>query len=169
MAAPIVCIYCKQKIDIAKEPFVQMSQSTFAHKSCVAKVQASKIEQQEQDYNELAKYIKELFGANYLSASVTKQIRDFRVEYGYTYKDMLNTLKYWYEVRRASKELAEGRIGIIPYVYEDAKKYYDTIERTNQLNKNVHYNLQMYHIEIDAPRPEEKKPKLFNLGDENNG
>lgn len=163
------CIHCKQKIDIYNEDFVQVGYGKFAHKKCVELEMQSRREQQEQDYKNLTDYIKKLFDIKNLTASITKQIRDFRIEYNLTYKEMLNTLIYWYEVKKAPIGLAEKRIGIIPYICEDARKYYETIERVNNLNKDIKHQTNWYEITIDAPRPEEKKPKLFKFEEEDNG
>ena len=168
MIKPIVCFYCKKKISDNEEK-VQVSQNNYAHRNCFELIKENNRNNQEAEYNNLTSYIKELFGAKYLGANITKQIRDFRIEYGYTYKSMLDTLKYWYEVRNASKEAAEGRIGIIPYIHDEAQRYYEKIEKTNELNKGINYQLKMYQIDIEPPRPEEKKPKLFDLGENNNG
>lgn len=169
MVAYETCVHCKEKIDIYNEEFVQIGYNKFAHKRCVELEKQSKIEQQEKDYKNLTDYIKKLFNIKNLTANIIKQIRDFRIEYNLTYNEMLLTLVYWYEVRKAPLERAEKRIGIIPYVCEDAKKYYEAIERVNNLNKNIKHQTVWYEMTIEAPRPEEKKPKLFNFEEDNNG
>ena len=40
---------------------------------------------------------------------------------------MLKTLYWWYEIKGNSIDLAQGGIGIIPFIYEDALKYYYSI------------------------------------------
>ena len=169
MAHYVICQYCKGKFDRDKEPFVQVSDRRYAHKLCAEKNQIQKT-QKEKDYDALVNYIENLFGIGYVSAKVAKQIKDFRETYNYTYSGILGTLVYWYEVKGATIDQANGGIGIVPYVYEQAKEYYQTINRANELNAGVtSYKLQYKEIEIYAPRSEEKPIKLFNLGDENNG
>ena len=169
MAHPVICIYCKGRFDRDKEPCVQVSDRRWAHKTCAEKNQVQKT-QKEQDYDALVQYIEKLFGTDFVNAKVAKQIKDFRETYNYTYQGMLGTLVYWYEVKQATLDKANGGIGIIPYIYDQAKEYYQTINRANELNAGVtNYKLHYREIEIYAPRAEEKPIKLFNLEEENNG
>ena len=98
MAHPVKCIYCKAVFDRDKEPFVQISDRRYAHKSCAEKNQIEKTKK-ELDYEALVNYIENLFGIGYVSAKVAKQIKDYRETYNYTYSGMLGTLVYWYEVK----------------------------------------------------------------------
>lgn len=169
MAHPVICIYCKGKFDRDKTPCVQVSNLRWAHKECAEKFQIQKT-QNELDYDTLVEYIEKLFGTEYVTARVAKQIKDFRETYNYTYQGMLGTLIYWYEVKQATLDKANGGIGIIPYIYDQAKEYYQTIDRTNNLNAEIYnYKLKYKEIEIFAPRAEEKPIKLFDLGEEDNG
>jgi hypothetical protein len=169
MAHPVKCIYCKGVFDRDKEPYVQVSDRRYAHKHCAEKNQVQKT-QSELDYEMLVNYIENLFGIDYVNAKIAKQIKDFRETYNYTYQGMLGTLVYWYEVRQSTLDKANGGIGIIPYIYDQAKEYYSTINKTNELNANIkNYKLHYKEIEIFAPRAEEKPVKLFDLGEDDNG
>ena len=55
-------------------------------------------------------------------------IKKYKEKYEYTYIGMQNALKYFYEVKRRKTDKAEERVGIIPYVYEDAQEYFKAIE-----------------------------------------
>ena len=80
---------------------------------------------------------------------------------------MLKSLKWFYEIKHGDKESANGRIGIIPYIYEDAKKYYYQLYLAQERNKNVkEYTLQVKEIVIASPRMYIPPPRLFDLGDE---
>lgn len=93
MAHFVICRYCNCRFDRDIEPFAEVSARRYAHKSCADKVDAT-IPQEEKDYNNLEKYIKELFKIDRINAKTKKQIKDFREEYGYTYTGILKTL-YW--------------------------------------------------------------------------
>lgn len=169
MAHKVKCIFCKQEFDRDKEPFVQVSDRRYAHKSCAETNMVQK-NQNEQDYENLVNYIKKLFGVDYVSAKIAKQIKDMREEYNFTYSGMLGTLIYWYEIRNGEIEKSNDGIFIIAYKYKDAKEYYENINRVNQLNAHIkNYKLTYKTIEIEAPRPETKPPKLFKLEEEENG
>lgn len=160
------CVYCQNVFDRDKLPFVQISERRYAHKECADKFQSQKT-QDEKDYDALADYIEKLFGVGYISAKIAKQIKDMRTTYGYTYSGMLGTLMYWYEVRGGVLEKANGGVGIVPYKYDEAKEYYLKIQQANQINANVKgFKTKVTEITIEPPKPEERKPRLFNLEEE---
>ncbi len=160
------CVYCQNIFDRDKLPFVQISERRYAHKECADKIQSQKT-QDEKDYDALADYIEKLFGVGYISAKIAKQIKDMRTTYGYTYSGMLGTLMYWYEVRGGVLEKANGGVGIVPYKYDEAKEYYLKIQQANQINANIKgFKTKVTEITIEPPKPEERKPRLFNLEEE---
>lgn len=80
---------------------------------------------------------------------------------------MLKSLKWFYEIQGGNKDSSNGRIGIIPYIYEDAKKYYYNLYIAQQKNKDVkNYTLVTKEIVISSPRAYVAPPKLFDLGDD---
>ena len=167
----VTCVYCKEKFDRDKEPFVQVSAQRYAHEECAKKHYIEKT-QEEKDYNELENYIKKLFHEDYLSARIKKQIKDMRAEYGYTYSGMLKTLIWWYEVKKNSIDKANDGIGIIPYIYKNACDYYYALYLADIVNAEYeNYVVPVKEIHIASPRAEQKKKKkIFTfLEDEANG
>ena len=80
---------------------------------------------------------------------------------------MLGTLVYWYEIKNAPLDKANGGIGIVPYIYEQAKEYYAKINEANSLNANIkNYHAKIIEIIMTPPKPEEHLPKLFQLEEE---
>lgn len=154
------------QFDRDKEPWEQITVNRYAHKLCAEKNKVT-VSTQEQDYNQLVEYIEKLFGVGYVSAKIAKQIRDYRQMYGYTFSGMLGTLIYWFEIRKGTLDKANGGIGIIPYVYDQAKEYYAKINAANELNAGVvNYKWKVTEIEIEAPQPEPRSVKLFKLKEE---
>ena len=77
---------------------------------------------------------------------------------------MLKTLKWFYEIEDGDTTLSNDRIGIIPYIYEDAKKYYYNLFLIQERNKNiVNYKTPVKEVTIESPRPLKIKPYLFNF------
>ena len=114
---------------------------------------------------ELEKYICDLFGIDYVNARIKKQIKDMVEQYHFTYSGIHGTLRYWYEVKQNSIDKANGGIGIVPYVYEDASKYYETIFYAQQLNKDLHgdsFISKEKDIVIKSPKIH-KKMKIVDL------
>ena len=168
MAHKCKCIYCKAEFDRDKFPYVQITARRYAHKECAEKNSVQKT-QSEQDYDLLVNYIESLFGVGFVSAKVAKQIRDYRLQYNYTFGGMYWALVYWYEVRGADKDKANSGIGIVPYIYDQAKEYYTKINNANTINSDIiDYRFQVKEIVIEAPQQEVRQPRLFNLEEENN-
>ena len=54
---------------------------------------------------------------------MVKQIKDFKEQFHYSYKGMKTTLHYFYEIEHNDPADSMG-VGIIPFVYEESKKFY---------------------------------------------
>lgn len=167
MAHKVKCYYCGHTFDRDKEPYMQIPEKArrYAHKDCYLKTVALQ-RADEENKNKLEDYIKELFGYKVLPDTVNKQIRQYTTEKNYTYSGILKALKYFYEVRNGSKEKAFGRIGIVPYVYEDAHNYYLAIWQAKQKNAEVkieEYVLPVREVHIPIPQrePMQKKRSVF--------
>lgn len=169
MAHPVICIYCNKKFDRDKEPAVQVSARRYAHKECVEKYGQKKT-QEEEDLKELEQYIMKLFNEPYINARIRKQLKDYRKEYNYTYTGILKTLVYWYNIKGNSIENSNYGIGIVPFQYSEAMKYYYSLYLIRQSNKNKDikkYKPKEKIVEIFSPIYKNNKTvKLFNLEDE---
>jgi len=54
------------------------------------------------------------------------------------YRGQLLTLKYFYEIKRNSTKKSNGSIGIIPFVFAEAKLYYETqAKRAEDISKAI--------------------------------
>ena len=101
-----------------------------------------------------------------VNAKIKKQIANFKKEYNYTYSGMLKTLIWWFDVKKNSIEKANGGIGIVPFVYQEAWNYYYTLylaEVANSIEDIENYTIKTQEITIPSPRIEVTPPKLFNM------
>lgn len=163
----VKCPYCEKQFDRNDKniPYVKIGRR-YAHKECVEQHESS-ITQEERDLNSLYQYIKELLGVDYNFLKIKKQIEEYKKEYNYTYTGMLSSLKWFYEINHHSIEKANGGIGIIPYIYNDARKYYYNIYLAQQKNKDISdYKVQTKEITIQSPRMYIAPPKLWFEEDE---
>ena len=90
-------------------------------------------------------------------------------EFNYTYSGIRKALIYHYEIKGGDKLKANGGIGIVPYVYENAYNYYYNLWLAKQKNKDVEveqYTPQIKEIVIPRPQRKVKKRPLFTFLDE---
>lgn len=159
----VTCVYCGERFNRDKEPTTQISARRYAHKECAEKYEASK-SQEEKDLEALEKYIMRLFDEPYVNARVRKQLKEYKEQYHFTYSGILKTLIYFYEIKGNSIEKANGGIGIIPFVYNDALKYYYALYLAKLANENK--NIEIYKpkekvIEILPPKIQPKRVRLL--------
>lgn len=168
----VTCVYCQGRFDRDREEAVLVSPRRYAHKRCFDDVQARTPglavpkNQEDLEKAELEQYLQNLFNEFPLNIKAQKQIMQFRKEYKYTYRGMLNTLRWWYEITGHSIQDANGGVGIIPYIYEDAKAYYHNLAMAQMANMNKRiedYTSTVEVVTIRSPRAKVRKPKIFNV------
>ncbi len=166
MAKAIVkCLYCGEQFDRLSEPNVKIGRR-YAHQKCYESQDKEELQKQQDEHN-FYEYIKSLYGSDYNYISISKQAESYIKQYNFTYSGMLKSLKWFYEVKHNDKESSNGRIGIIPYIYDDAKNYYYQLYLANERNKNIsNYRVTTKEIVIASPRMYVAPPKLFDLGDD---
>lgn len=168
MAHIVTCVYCKKKFDRDKIPFVQISQRRYAHKEC-SEQENQRLFKEEADKIALENYIIQLLKLEYITPRIRKQLNTYQEQYGYTYSGMHKALIYFYEIKGNSVEKANGGVGIIPYVYQDAYNYYYALWEAQQANKDK--EIETYIpveevVRIPVPQRKLKKRKLFTFLDE---
>lgn len=171
MAHNVKCAICGETFDRDKIQAVKYGARRYAHLRCkpdgelvTVETDPEKIKEQ-QALNDLEMYTKELLQDDYNPAKIRKQINEYHQKYGYSYDGMKKTLIYWYEIKGQSKEKANGGIGIIPFIFNDARNYYYSLYLAQMANKDVQpgYRPMVKEIEIISPRAEIKKLRLFNV------
>ena len=168
MAHKVKCVYCGKVFDRDKVACVQVSNRRYAHKEC-SEGEMQRLSKEELDKQKLEEYIVKLLGADYVTARVHKQINQYVKEYNFTYSGIHKALVYFYEVQKHSTDKANGGIGIIPYVYEDAYKYYYNLQAIQNKNKEKNisnYQPKIFTVKIPPPKRKERKHKIFNFLDE---
>ena len=160
MAHMVKCSVCGKQFDRDKIQAVKSGARRYAHYSCKPDGEKVDLPQVDEDLLKLTNYAEQLLGKDYNAARVKKQIKDFKEEYNYSYSGMLKSLVYFYEIKGNSKEKANGGIGIVPFIYNDAYNYYLALFNANQANQNidvVQYTSKVKEITIKPPKVEIKK------------
>lgn len=75
------------------------------------------------DQEKLYNYIMKIFNLKEID-NTNKELVNNYVRRGFSYHGILNALIYWYEVLKRTTDKADGRIGIVPHVYDEAQLYY---------------------------------------------
>lgn len=166
----VKCPICGKDFDRDKIPNRQMGRR-YAHIECWARKESMKT-QDEKDRESLEEYIMNLFGLNVISPKIKKQIDTYHNEYNYTYTGIKKALIYQFEVKKGDLKQANGGIGIVPYVYDQARNYYYQIWLAQQRNENkvlIDYIPKVVKICIDNPQRQPKKRDLFSFLDEEEG
>ena len=161
----VICAYCKKSMSKKDENCVMIGNNTYVHKAC----QELENQREKTDREKLEEYIKELFQISYIEPRIKAQIKKYVEEYNYTYSGMQKALYYYYEIKGGDKSKANGGIGIVPYVYQNAYNYFYELWLAQQKNKDVQIELYQPRVkEIVIPRPERKikKRPLFTFLDE---
>lgn len=160
----VKCSICGVIFDRDKEPAEATGARRYAHLSCYERMEANK-PQEEKDYEALEKYILKLYNKDSLGALITKQIRDFRKNNNYTYTGIQKTLMWWFEIKGNSIDQTNGGIGIVPFVYDDACKYFYSLYLAQLTNDSVMQDdePEIIEIEIAPPQIQRKIPRLFNF------
>ena len=170
MAHMVKCSVCGKQFDRDKIQAVKSGARRYAHYSCKPDGEKVDLPQVDEDLLKLTNYAEQLLGKDYNAARVKKQIKDFKEEYNYSYSGMLKSLVYFYEIKGNSKEKANGGIGIVPFIYNDAYNYYLALFNANQANQNidvVQYTSKVKEITIKPPKVEIKKHFFEFLEDDN--
>lgn len=166
--APVKCPYCDKYFHRELEEYVQINKTRYAHKACYDRHNAE-MSQEERDYEVLVKFIKQLFQIDALSAKIKKQIEDYHDNKSYTYSGIYKSLVWFYQIKGNSIDKANGGIGIVPYVYEDAKNYYTAMwlaSQQNQAKPIEQWKPQVIEIHIPPPQRKPVKSHKFSFLDD---
>lgn len=118
----VKCPYCGRLFYREDVDFVQIGRR-YAHRECYEN--ATKIHD----------LMQHLLGETYSRTKIESQIKSMVEKEGYSLLAIYNTLIYWYEIKKASIEKANGGIGIVPYIYPEYIKYVQQQENIALINK----------------------------------
>lgn len=150
MAHLVKCFFCEETFDRDKIPNVKINGRRYAHKNCAENNQQAV--SQEEDKSNFYKMVKSIYGPDYNYVMIEKQANSFIKQYGYTWSGMTGCLHWFYNINHGSLEDGHGGIGIIPFIYEDCRKYYQNIYKAQENNKNVNKLREPVIFNIQSPR-----------------
>ena len=130
----VKCPICGQQFDRDIEEFIKVGRRYYhtkcyeehekeqeKKKSSIDTIKKDLKTSEEQNRRELIGYVMELYNLSNINGLILKQIKEYK-ELGYSYIGMKSTLYYFHEILK-NPVVATG-IGIIPFVYDEAKQWY---------------------------------------------
>lgn len=124
----------------------------------------------EEEYAEKKRYyqyLRDLINEE-LSAKVYALSDQYISRYNFTFKDMYQTLVYLHEI--LDKDLVGDIVGLIPYYYTEATKYYESISLIEERNKDINTSV-MYQEKTIFIKPKQRKTiqiDINSIGKEEN-
>ena len=149
--AKVKCLICGETFDKDKEQSFKVS-NRYVHNKCLQETEHGHLLQ-------LEYYIKTIMGIDKISVLIKKQISKY-YEKGWSYKSIALTLKYFYEVKHGDPSKAVG-IGIVEYVYDEAKAYYTQMQKVlNNIENIDKVEDSVRVITINPPLRKNKRRKI---------
>ncbi len=164
----VICSKCGKRFDRDKVQAVKTSARRYAHYECFPEGELVPLPKKDEDLIKLEEYVQKLLGKDYNKARVNKQIKEYVELNNYTYSGILKSLVYFYEVKGNNKEKANGGIGIVPFIYQDAYNYYYNLFLAKSQNEHKDIFKATEKVrEITIKPPTVVSPKrFFNLDNE---
>lgn len=137
MAKSVKCSECGEQVE---KQLGQMYKNKYYHAECLE----NKLDRME-SWDKLFQLINEIYTIEKPTAMMFKQIKDYKSKpYNFTDEGMFLTLTYYYKILGNVVKDDTG-LGIIPYYYDRAKRYYIDIyeieDMVDEYKSNEKYNV----------------------------
>ena len=154
----VKCPICGIYFNADKEENVQYKHRYY-HKVCF-----DTIAKDEKDKADLEEYIVNLYNYKSPGPVINTQIKKYHDELGFTYSGIKKSLVYFYEVKGNKVEGNAVGIGIVPYIYKEAREYYYNlylIQQNNQDKEIINNQEKIVCIERPQRKPLHKRKKII--------
>ena len=167
----VLCRFCKVRFDTNEEEWIMPSKNHYFHRSCYDNWVNKKDDVHtvadddmwmDASYQFLTRDM--LIAVDY--RKFQSQFNNFKKK-GRTAKGIYFSLLYFYRIKKGDRSKAEGGIGIVDYVYEDATNYYG--ERTKrgenivaEIERQVREASQQKEQKV-VKKAKKKKTKVVSL------
>lgn len=157
----VICLYCNEKFFLEDENFLKPRLNRYAHKECYEKHFTK-----DESYIDVIYQVLSKAGVKYNYQMCERQRLRFLKD-GYTNEGISEALRFFYEKNTSDPNKANGGIGIVPYVYDEAKEYFDKMRKRKTARREAFQARQeVKAITIVAPKKKEKERKnKFSLED----
>lgn len=158
----VKCPWCEERFKKEDTDYeYDEKKRRYFHKECYAEYK-----KQVDHRDELKKYILNMFDYKGLGPKINSQLKKYTEELNFTYGGILKALKYFYDIKGNSLAKANGGIGIVPYVYEEANNYFNKKElRDKMIDRRIN---EFKISETNKKKIVVQKSKLINKKEEDN-
>lgn len=156
--AKVKCLYCGEQFEKEKEPFQKIG-NRYAHQKCYETCYTN-----DEDFKlKIFEIVKRIFGRDYNYGAIERQRQRF-IKEGMTNEEIYLSLVYYFDITKGSIEKADGRIGIVPYVKEEALHYYkDQKEKEKMLTAALSQKKKKYKIDYTSIGKRQSKTKKISM------
>lgn len=166
MSHIVKCFYCGKSFDRDKIPAIKINAHRYAHETCSEKDVTDEKTKEKIEKDKFYQIVKSIYGPNYNYMLINTQAEEYILKYNYTWSGMAGCLHWFYNINHGDLEEGHGGIGIIPYIYDECRKYYQDIYKAQEKNKRIQMRREPVYFNIQSPRAWERPPHLLNLEDE---
>lgn len=152
------CPECEKEVEKVEGEFVKHSGKTY-HIKCFEKFEIRK-----QHRSELLEYICDLYKVPMANGFITKQIKEYETQYNYTLKGIQMSLYYFHSIQGNpviqdddNNNYKSRGIGIVPHIYEEAKRYFIKMQQIQNSAENITINTVAEVVYIQPTKKRQKK------------
>lgn len=131
------CRQCGKEIN--KDSAIQIKPRIYVCSTeCKQKYNAKSVQSSQKNkdnLSELKSYIAKLYDGNVNWPLVMKQLKSMQEDYGYKNSGILYTLKYAHDIKEM--QFNGNAIGIVPYLYNEARNFYNQLETVKKSLDNT--------------------------------
>lgn len=165
MSHLVKCFYCGKTFDRDKIPAIKINARRYAHANCSETDAIDEKTKEEIEKDKFYQMVKSIYGPNYNYLLINTQAEEYIQKYNYTWSGMAGCLHWFYNINHGDIEEGHGGIGIIPFIYDECRKYYQDIYKAQEKNKQIQIEREPVYFNIHSPRAWERPPHLLNLED----
>ena len=110
-------------------------------------------------------YLRYLLNTDKLTAKIYAVSDRDKERYGWTWVGMKDTLVYLNEIKETN--FTGDIVGLLPFAYEEAQRFYEEVKRVEENNKDININ-KLYSERIVRIKPPKRKIKQIDIREECN-
>lgn len=131
-----------------------------------ATLKKSVSEEEFADKKKVCEFLKQLTGAD-ISIKAYSVMDKYKEKFNLTYKGIYQALVYFYDIKGNPLKADNDGIGIVPYIYEEANRFFESTSKTQAVNvENSNDITNMYQKRVVRIKPPVKtNTNLIDIGE----